>query len=202
LLANPIVCKQKIRVMAFNAKILLDKRRKKEDGSYPVIMRLIINRKSTSISLNKSVPEKAWDENNQCVKTGYKGMENVGRFNNFLLKKKTNALDTLLKLDAEGKLDTLPLREVKVIITGKKVKVTFFSYAEELIESMRREGKIGNARVYKETLNWIKKYAGDKDFPFEHITFSWLKKMESKYLAKGLSTLFECTTSHYSEYLQ
>jgi len=104
-------------------------------------------------------------------------MENVGRFNNFLLKKKTSALDTLLKLDAEDKLNTFSVKEIKAIITGQKTKVTFFIYTEELIESMRKEGKIGNARVYKETLNWVKKYAGDKDFPFEHITFSWLKKL-------------------------
>ncbi len=173
--------------MAFNAKILLDKRRSKDDNSFPVILRLLINRKSTSISLNLSLPEKAWDDKNQCIKSGYKGIENVSRLNNSIFKKRTHAMDVLLKLDETGKLDTLSIKEIKSIILGQKEKTSFFSFGERLIKEMLMEGKVGNARVYKETLNWVKKYGSKKDLPFEHITFAWLKKVENKYLSKGNS---------------
>ncbi len=171
--------------MSYNVKILLDKRSKKEDGTFPIILRLVINRKSTSISLNLSVPEKAWDENKESIKTSYKKIENVIRQNNVIQKKRSHALDILLNLEESGKLETLPITEVKKLILGKKSGVTFFSFTEKLIEDMKKEGKVGNARVYKETLTWVKKYAGEQDFPFKHITFKWLKKLENKYLAKG-----------------
>jgi len=42
--------------------LMLDQRRMKKDGKYPIIFRLTHNRKTTSISTGYSILEIHWDE--------------------------------------------------------------------------------------------------------------------------------------------
>tara|TARA_R110000868_G_scaffold409061_1_gene693833 strand:- start:215 stop:400 length:186 start_codon:yes stop_codon:yes gene_type:complete len=58
--------------MNTNIKLSLDTCRKKKDNSYPIILRLTHFRKTTSISLGKSVQLEFWDNNNEKSKKSFK----------------------------------------------------------------------------------------------------------------------------------
>ena len=93
--------------MNTNIKLSLDERRKKKDGSYPVILRLSHLRKTTSISLGQSVQKEYWDNNNEKIKRAFKGTSSISKLNNQLLKEKTRAVDIINKLYENDELNYL-----------------------------------------------------------------------------------------------
>jgi len=52
-------------------KVLLDTRRAKQDHTYPVILRVINNGKSTSVSVGIYLLEKDWDEDKRQVRKSH-----------------------------------------------------------------------------------------------------------------------------------
>ena len=60
--------------MNTNIVISLDTRRKRKDGSYPIILRLSHKRKTIPISLGVTVPLEYWDKKKRLVKKSYKGV--------------------------------------------------------------------------------------------------------------------------------
>ncbi len=54
--------------MNTNIVISLDTRRAKKDGSYPLVMRLGHNERTTSIPLDIDLLEKDWDDKKRTVK--------------------------------------------------------------------------------------------------------------------------------------
>ena len=68
--------------MATTIKISLDKRRSRKDKTYPLVMRITHNSRSTiSIALGYYVLENDWDDKFSRIKNSYQGTENVGRLN-------------------------------------------------------------------------------------------------------------------------
>lgn len=166
--------------------ISLDTRRKKKDGACPIILRLTHDRNTTAISLGYSVPEKDWDEKKRKVKPSSTVVDSVTRLNNLLEKKKSDALSIITKLEEEGKLSTLSVKDLRTYIDGKvEVRPTFFTYTEGLIEQMVKARKVGNARVYKNVLGALKTYRKGKDLRFEEITYRFLKNYEAYFLGQG-----------------
>lgn len=166
--------------------ISLDTRRKKRDGACPIILRLTHDRKTTAISLGYSILEKDWDEKKRKVKPSSAVVDSVTRLNNLLEKKKSDALSIITKLEEEGRLSTLSVKDLRTYIDGEvQVRPTFFTYTEGLIEQMVKARKVGNARVYKNVLGALKTYRKGKDLRFEEITYRFLKNYEAYFLGQG-----------------
>ncbi len=80
-------------------KIVLRKKVNK-DELYPLAIRIIKDRKASFIALDHAVNLFDWDADRERVK---KAHPNSARLNNLLLKKKAEANDTLLDLEAKNK---------------------------------------------------------------------------------------------------
>lgn len=173
--------------MGFTVKIILDKRRKKKDDTFPLIIIMTVNRRNTTINLGISLEEKDWDEKNFKIKRSYKGVNNVSRLNNMIQKERSKLMDFLFRMEDEGKIDQMSTAELKAKYQNKQGKVTFFSFTEQLVKEFADKGKVGNSTVYKETISWVKRYGNGKDLKFSQMTFAWLKRMEVKYLGQGKS---------------
>ena len=172
--------------MNTNIVISLDSRRKKKDGSCPIVLRLSHHRQSTSIALGYSVPESEWDEKRRRIKPSSTVVESVTRLNNLLEKKKSEALSIVTNLEEEGKLSSLSISDLRSYLDGKsQAHPTFFNYTEGLIEQMTQARKVGNARVYKNVLGALKTYRKGKDLRFEEITYRFLKNYEAYFLGQG-----------------
>jgi integrase len=168
--------------MNTNVLFVLDKRNGiSPHGTYPIILRIIHNRKSTQITTGTEVRADDWDEKKREIKPSYKGTESVTRLNNYLRKKKTEALDIILKLDENKTLDRYTLQQLE----HKATDQTFFSYAESLIKKMKEAKQIGNARTYEFTISVLKKFCKDKPITFHEINYNFLLDFEQDHLAKG-----------------
>ena len=97
--------------------LLLDTRRAKKDGSFPIIFRLTHLRKTTSISTGYSILEKYWDSQKCAIKKTYTKVESIARLNTLLLKEEAKANDIINRLYDSRKLNYLSITQVKSRIT-------------------------------------------------------------------------------------
>ena len=185
LLANSL----QIFPMATNIKLLLDTRRARKDGSYPLIMRVLHDRKSINISLGYSVHPQDWNDKTEKLKKSSQVVENTTRFNNALHKKRTKAYDTIAKLDDEGKLLHLSMTDLKAKLTSdkKSKKITVFTFLKDLIGDLRKARKNGNADVYEQTLKRLRSFTKGKDPSFEAVSYAFLTRFENWHFANGSS---------------
>ncbi|MCB9334312.1 MAG: site-specific integrase [Lewinellaceae bacterium] len=166
--------------------IILDTRYKKKGNLFPLKLRVVLNRKFFDISLGFSIPAKDWDEKGQQIKSS-KTVENVTRLNSIISKEKQKVVDVIIRLQDEGKLDTISLDELKSYATQKNTEAMTLAFAEEIIAELQEAKKFGNARVYDTMLRSIRDFVKSRDFPLKQLTYAWLKKYEAWYLSKGNS---------------
>ncbi len=170
-----------------SANIILDTRYKKKGDVYPLKLRVVHNRKPFDLPLGFNIPRKDWDVKGQKVKSSCQTIENVTRFNALLNKEKAKIQDVLVKLQDEGKLDTLSLDGVKAFVSRKSTEVMTLAFTEGMIAQFQEAKRFGNARVYDTMLRSVRNFAKGRDFPLKQITYGWLKKYETWYLSKGNS---------------
>lgn len=173
--------------MNTNIVISLDTRRKKKDGSYPLVMRLGHNERTTSIPMGISLLEKDWDDKNRIVRKSYTGVNTVTRLNNQIQKKKADAMDVILKLNESGVLPAMSLIDIRDKIDSQDKPQSFFTYADAFVKELAASNRIGTSRSYGEVVNVIRKYCDEKDLSFFDITYKFLSKFEAHHLGKGNS---------------
>lgn len=111
--------------------ISLDSRRRKKDSSYPVVLRLGHYQRTTSIGLGFSVQLADWDDNKYKVRATCKAISSVSRLNNYFIKRKSQALDIISKLEETGKLASLSISDLRNFIEKQPETLSsFFSYTE------------------------------------------------------------------------
>ncbi len=174
--------------MASNVKIILDKRRQKRNKTYPLVLRIFHNRKSTSISLGYSLYESDWDEEKCKILKSFKGVSNLSRLNNWILKQKVNALDIINKLQDSGEIKRLSINDLKARIANNRSEATFFIFTDEIIQELISAKRLGYAQSIRSVLRIVKKYRKDKDFSFDELTYQFLVNFESYCRGKGNKT--------------
>lgn len=173
--------------MNTNIVISLDTRRKKKDGSFPLVLRLGHNARTTTIPIGISMFEKDWDEDSRAVKKSYRGVTSITRLNNDIQKKKAEAMDIIMKLAEKKQLDGLSVAELKERIYRPEANQSFFNYANNLIEELKRANRFGTARSYKGVVSVLKEFCRNKDLPFSQLNYQFLCKFETNHLSKGNS---------------
>lgn len=194
-------------------KVSLDTRRSKSDGTYPLILRLTHNRKTTSIKTGIHLKKEDWDEKKCEVRKSYKGAINLTRLNNEIQKKKAEALDGILSLQQKTKQTPYSLTDIKMQIDPTMVSQSFYDYSEKLITDLIKAERIGTARSYQGVVNTLKtfnkgrpfeknmggnpkatnkvRYAAKfkevnyRDLKFEEISYNFLTSFENYHLASG-----------------
>ncbi|MBR9847489.1 MAG: site-specific integrase, partial [Algicola sp.] len=155
-------------------KILLRNKPNKE-GQYPVVLKIIKDRKPKVITLGISCLKKDWDEVNSQFK---KSEKNYLQRNRALLKKKEQALKIIDDFFLEGIDFTLNQFEAK--FRGRKSSnVTVAEFWNEKIEDFIKAGRIGNSKPYQDTYNSFFKFQKNKSLVFREITPALLDKYET-----------------------
>ena len=175
--------------MAASITLLLDKRRAKKDGTYPLIFYLIHNRTNAQILTGTYLHDKDWNDEKKLVKTSYKGTESVTRLNNRILKKKTELSDFISSLDDKKELHRIQTaRELKELFQKKSSSHFVYGYMQQLIDEMIKAKRIGNAQAYKCVLGILKTYLKEKELTFYDLNYSFLIRFETDHYAKGNKT--------------
>ncbi|KAB7530416.1 tyrosine-type recombinase/integrase [Flagellimonas olearia] len=167
--------------------LLLDTRRTKKDGSYPIIFRLTHLRKTTSIATGFSISEIFWDHQKCAIKRTYSRTESIARLNTLLLKEEARANDILNKLADQGKLNYLSIVEVKKRITRNSNYESFFEFGYTVVEDLNASHRYGTARQYKCLLSVLRTFNKGRDLKFNEVNYSLIKRFEKHHLAKGNS---------------
>lgn len=134
-------------------KIVLRKEKRKRDGTYPLAIRIIKNRKVKYVHTNQSIDIKFWDEKERRVR---KSHPSSNRLNNYLLTKLKEANDIALKMDEEDKL--ISSNEIKKKIKGNRDNVSFFEIASEHIKNKYEAGKYTAANTEISKLRNIEEF--------------------------------------------
>lgn len=167
--------------------LLLDTRRAKKDGSYPIIFRLTHLRKTTSIPTGFSISEIFWDSKKCCVKKSYSKVSHIARLNTLLLKEEARANDIINQLYDTGKLNYLSITEVKKRISRNSSYDSFFEFGESVVSDLKSAHRYGTARHYKCVLSVLRKFTKGRDLKFNEVNYDLLKRFERQHLAKGNS---------------
>lgn len=128
--------------------LLLDTRRARKDGSFPIIFRLTHLRKTTSISTGYSILEKFWDTKKCNIKKSYTKVESIAKLNTLLLKEEARANDIINQLYDREKLNYLSITQVKNRITRNSTYDSFYKFGESLAEDLKAAHRYGTARNY------------------------------------------------------
>lgn len=157
-------------------KVVLDKRRKKSNGTYPLILRITHHSKSRTIPLKVSVEEKDWDETAQAVNKSHR---NYKLLNHNIRKRFIDAEIMILKLDEDD--SKLSISSIRSKVLGNGKKITVFEFSESLIKQMNESNRIGNASIYQRAVNSLFKFYTKKDLEFTDIDYGFLSKWKLHY---------------------
>lgn len=163
----------------------LDSRYQRKDGSCAIILRIGRDNRTLPIPTGYSVPEKFWNDKKREVRSTYKGVDSVERFNNLIDAELTTARSVLQELEESGQLDTMPLMDIKKRILSLKSSSSFFDFAQDILDDLVKAKKFGTRDAYKSAVQALENYHGSKNLDFKQITFEFLRKFETDHYSKG-----------------
>jgi integrase/recombinase XerD len=168
-------------VIMASIKMILDKRKIKQDGSYPICFLICHNRKTTTRSAKVYVLEKDWDDETKTIKRS----NSLHKTLNLKLKKDFADIQSQLLLADDEKVKNFlaPVTKVKEPI---KVKKTVYQFAQDLIIQLKADNKTGNAWVYESTVNALKSFHPDDNICFEDINYQFLTLYNSFHVKRGV----------------
>lgn len=155
-----------------SVRIVLRKKPNKEN-LYPVILRIVKDRKSKMIALGMNCKLQDWDDERNQFKRSH---TNYLQRNRVLLKLKDKALQII----DEFRVDNLDfsLDDFEQKFRGKKTSSSnVYDFFDEIILELEKSGKIGNAKAYRETKNALKRFK-KQNLKFKDVTPVFLEKFE------------------------
>lgn len=153
-------------------KIVLRKE-EKQDGTFPLAIRITKDRKTSYIYLNYSVLPKDWNAEEQTVR---KSHPNSARLNNFITKKLSEARDNALEIETKKAEVTAKAVRHKI---KPKVGATFFPQANDYLENLKKSGKFNRYSPDKPRIGHFREFLNDQDIAFADITPGLLDKFTS-----------------------
>lgn len=158
--------------MASSLKVVL-RRKINKDGTYPLAIRITKDRKSSFIHLGYSLKESEWDTDLQRVK---KSHPNSVRLNNMILKKKSEASDTLIEMDINQ--SGASSKAIQKQIKPQKGH-SFFAQANVYIENMQKQGKYNQSNADMPRIKHFREFLNGGDISFKEITVSLLNSFKA-----------------------
>lgn len=167
--------------MATTYRVFLDFRYKKKDDTYPLKIRVTINRKTKELPLDIFIEEKYWDKSGSKLKPTHPNYKII----QLTIFKKLAALqENSLHLENQGKVVTA--HELTDNFRNKPQSVTFLSFAKKQVETMLKAGRVGNSIAYQCAINRIEKYIGKKELRFEEMDYRFLEDFTNSMIDEGL----------------
>ncbi|WP_345952399.1 site-specific integrase [Mucilaginibacter sp. PAMB04168] len=152
------------------------------NGKHPIMLRVTKNGKRNYKALNLSCFLKDWDTAKNCPR---RSCPDKDKINTIIAKAINEYNQKLWEYKVEGKDFTPDILIAEA--TQPKKKTTVFKYFDITIENLKKRKEIGNAKVYQDTYNQLKKFSNDKDRTFAQLDYNSLSNFETYLKAKGLT---------------
>ncbi len=189
-----IACKLLIIALEFYLFImatiytLLDTRREKQDGTYPVVFRVVHSRLATTINSGYSVKEKDWDAVKLKIKSSCRNLGSIIQVNADIKSREAKLSGELSLLERSSQLEDITTSQLRKKLLGKekenKLKLSFGEFARQSISGLKTEKRLGTAKAYNDALSFVLNYNDGKDVSFYQMDAAFLKKLEKRYMAK------------------
>ncbi|MCX6285548.1 MAG: site-specific integrase [Bacteroidetes bacterium] len=174
--------------MKTHASLYLDVRRKNVKGLHPVVICLYHRKQRYYFTTKYWIKKDFWDDKEQRILNKAKVNPSVGAANLDILEQKVKINNHITRLEQDGELNRLTPLQLKNRISNKTEKIDFYTYLDRIIKELRTQGREGNAGVYAQTIDFIKRYVPDKtNLAFEDINVRLLKDIEARYMARDNS---------------
>lgn len=168
-------------VIMASIKMILDKRKAKSDGSYPICFLICHNRKTTTRSSKIYVLETEWDNETKSINKS----NSQHKLLNVKLKKAYADIQSQLLLADDEKVKEFlaPVVQIKEPVKARK---TVYQFAQDLVAQLKADNKTGNAWVYESTINALKSFHPDDNIYFEDINYEFLTLYNSFHVKRGV----------------
>jgi integrase len=163
-------------------KLVLDKRRAKTNGAFPLIFRINGSGITRDIPTGFSALETDWDEATNKIR---KSFPNYAVVAPRIKELEVIYLGKIIEYERthRGEINVQELKEY--ILSKRKEIVTVKGLWIKNIENLQYIGRHGGARVYKQALSVLEKVK-NLDIPFEKVDYAFLKEIENIMLGKGI----------------
>ncbi|MDR0873318.1 MAG: site-specific integrase [Prevotellaceae bacterium] len=181
-----------INVLCYKSKTLAN-------GENPLVIRVCKDNKKKYQSLGISVNPKFWDFDKNRPKPNCPNKELILKI---ILEKETEYQKQILEFQSDKKDYT-----ATTLLLSKKENIkskTVSDFYEEIVASLNAIGKTGNAKIYKDSHNSLKRFYGNKlEIPFSDIDVIWLNNYEqflrgNKCNEVSISTFFRTLRGAYN----
>lgn len=162
--------------MYAHKRTLLDKRRPKKEGQYPVKVRVTFERKQKYYPVGVDLSQEDFDKiSNHSVR---KDLRTAKQKILLMEAKVSKAIESIKQFSFE---------DLKVALEGNSFKksssIEVYDLFDEVISKLNREGRISTASAYKDARNSLAGYKTRLNF--RQITVQFLKDYESQMKAEG-----------------
>ncbi len=162
-----------------NFNTVLNFRRAKKDGSYPIVFRTSFMGKAIEISSGYSSKKELFNQNG--------GFHRKDESINKLLEKQKKHFQNRLNEYVNTNIGNWCIKACKDYILGEtEAELTIRSFWEREIENLMSTGKLGNARTYKITLSTLSNTI-NLDIPFDKLKLNSIIDLENRLLARKVS---------------
>ncbi|MBN4052296.1 site-specific integrase [Sphingobacteriaceae bacterium AH-315-L07] len=162
-----------------SSKVILYKSKKLSDGSSPLAIRIIKDRKVKYNFIGYNILPKDWNEEERKVKKSY---ENSKRLNNLILKKLWEAEAMIIR--DEDQTNNLSSNQMVTLLKGNKKERTFQDFAQEFLDDLEKNKKFNRLSSDSAKVNNFKRFLKQEDIYFYEITESLLKKFRTYLISK------------------
>jgi site-specific recombinase XerD len=166
-----------------SVKILLFTHKTLKDGSHPIMLQVIKDRKRKMIASGFSAKVSEW---NSRSNTPNKNHPNYEQLKLYLKKKQVDAETCFMELSGSG--NPFSIDDLVTKIKGDQNSENVMGFWKSVIEELTRTGKIGNSKAYSNTFGVFDQFLSGKDITFNDLSFKLVRKFESFLLERGLQT--------------
>jgi len=148
------------------------RKNQKADGTFPLVIRITKDKKTSYIGLEHSIHEKDWDAKTQRVKRSHL---NATRLNNFIIKRLSEATNSALELETnKAHVSSAALRQ-KI---KPKAGSTLFAQADLYLSQLLSDGKKNRYSADKSRVKHLKDYFKN-DIAFQDISINTLERYKA-----------------------
>jgi integrase len=176
-------------------KVVLYKHKKLLDGTHPILISVIKDRKRKTFSTGHSAFISEWNFKKNIPNSNH---PNKAKLILRLTRIKTDINDIILLL--ENKKNPFTASDIVNSYLKKKSDLTFEDYCNQLITSLKKSDKNGNAIVYQSSLESVKDFVGSKKVQLEEIDYNFVKKYQ-EFLESKEITVKKGTDQEYKKKL-
>jgi len=166
-------------------KIVLDVRRKKSDGTYPVTFRVTNIKKVHLIHSGISIKENDWDQNKLNLRSTH---PNYSTINVALSKRYYEIQKAILQIEES---EPFCFEKLKSKLMPKQIQpvinTTFLNFANKVVDEFILVKRTGNALVYRTAINRLMLYTDNLKLEFKDINYTLLDNFQNKLSQEGMS---------------